>query len=517
MESESITLARKIECEADGIYFNRCFFKQRFDNKMIVSGHHLAIQSALDRTLLPPSHPDFISRLIITVPPGYSKTEMAAINYMARGLAINPKSRFLHLSYSHKLALLNSTTTRNIITSPLYQSMWPMSIKDDMNSKEMWHTSEGGSVTATSAAGQVTGFRAGHMDGDKFTGALIIDDPVKPDDAYSDTMRGVVNNRYNETIASRVAVETVPIILIMQRIHYQDLAGYLLMGGSGEKWYHLNLSVIINNSKPYPSQYTHGIPLDHKLPDGWLWPFKHNESNEVALRSHRRKFSAQYMQDPIKRGDETPLFTESSIAKARSLKWDTPVRTVVAIDPAVKDRDGGKTKGSIENDEHGIVVATKYRERNRYSIDADVTCRGSPKTWADRAILAYRNYGADAIVIETNQGGDMCSSTLRNAGFEGKIIEVTATKGKAVRAEPVSAIYELGYVAHGPGLSMLEDEMMDFDQLTGKSNGKSPNRLDAAVWALTELAGLAASGLFGYYSKLAQKAEAEKNDTAEAS
>lgn len=487
-------LARRIECEEDGLYFNRYFFKQRYDTKMIVNGHHYAMQAALDRTMLRPDHIDFISRLIITVPPGYTKTEMASINYMARGLAINARARFLHLSYSHKLALTNSATCRGIVKSREFQAMWHVETKDDVDSKEIWHTTKGGGVTATAAGGQVTGFRAGHMDAEAFSGALIIDDPVKPDDANSETMRKGVNDRYNETIASRVAVETTPIIVIMQRIHWDDLAGYLLTGGSGEKWHHLDLPVIIDSAKPYPEEYTHGIPIDHRLPDGWLWPFKHNAANEVALKAHRRRFWAQYMQRPIKRDELTALWKEKTISEAREKYFENPIRTVVAIDPA--------TTNKKNSDEHGIGVATRYDDERfylqqgtrrvkaaRFSIDADYTTKGSPRDWAERAIAAYHKHNADAIVIETNQGGDMCEDTLRNNGFTGKIIRVHATKGKVLRAEPIAALYELGHVWHKPGLSDAEEEMLDFDPLTGESNNKSPNRVDWIVWALTELSG----------------------------
>lgn len=475
------TFARKIECEEDSLYFNRYFFKQRFDSKLIVSGHHHVMQAALDRTMLPPHESQFIPRLIVTVPPGYTKTEMASIGYMARGMALNSRARFLHLSYSHKLALTNSAAIRSIVKSAAYQAMWPVETKDDVDSKEIWHTAAGGGVTATSAKGQVTGFRAGHMDTEEFSGALIIDDPVKPDDAYSEVVREGVNTNYNETIASRVAIETIPIIVIMQRIHWSDLVGYLLTGGSGEQWHHLDMPVIVDNTKPYPEEWTHGIPIDHGLPDGWLWPFKHSEKHEVALKAHRRRFWAQYMQRPIRRDEETALWTEKTINRAREKNFSNPQRTVISIDPA--------TTNNPNSDEHGIGVATVYDQPNQYSVDADYTIKGSPKQWARRAIAAYRKHDADAIVIETNQGGDMCEDTLRNAGFTGNVIRVHATKGKTLRAEPIAALYELGYVQHKPGLSVAEEEMLDFDPLTGKSNGKSPNRVDWIVWALTELSG----------------------------
>ncbi len=492
-----LLFARRVECEQSGLYFNRYFFKQRFDSKMVMNTHHRVMQAALDRTMLPPDDPQFIPRLIITMPPGYTKTEMASISYIARGIAINPQARFLHLSYSHKLALSNSNTARTIVKSKEFQEMWPVEIKQDVDSKEIWHTEQGGGVTATAAGGQVTGFRAGHMDPTKFTGALVIDDPVKPDDAYSEVIREDVNNRFNETIASRVAIETNPIILIMQRIHWSDLAGYLLTGGSGEKWHHLNLPVIVDNSQPYPSDYTHGICIAHGLPDGWLWKFKHNEKHEIALKAHRRRFSAQYMQRPIKRDEQHALWSEKTISLARQHEFLTPVRTVVSVDPATSDTE--------TSDEHGITVCSKYEAEHQYSVDADYTIKGSPKQWANRAIEAYTKHDADAIVIETNQGGDMCADTLRNAGFTGQIIKVHASKGKVIRAEPIAALYELGYVWHKSGLLIAEEEMLDFDQLTQKSNGKSPNRLDSIVWGLTELSGSNDTGLLNYYAREAAK------------
>lgn len=232
----------------------------------------------------------------------------------------------------------------------------------------------------------------------------------------------------------------------------------------------------------YPKEYTHGIPIDHGLEPGWLWPFKHNEQHEKALSSHRRKYHAQYLQRPIKRDEETALWVEKTINETKN---DVPdiihaTRTVVAVDPA--------TSNDETSDDHGIVVSSQI-EPLLFTVDADYTRKGSPKQWAETSIQAYEKHEADAIVIEVNQGGDMCEDTLRNAGYKGRIIRVHATKGKTVRAEPIAALYELGYVKHRSGLLLLEDEMLDFDPLTGKSNGKSPNRVDALVWALTELSG----------------------------
>ncbi len=474
--AEQQAFARKVECEEDGLYYARYFFKQRTGGKMIVAPHHKVIQKTLDRVI-----DGEIQRLIINVPPGYTKTELATINMMGRGLALNCRARFMHLSYSHNLALLNSSTARGMIKSQAYQSMWPMALRDDADSKAMWWTEHGGGVYASSAAGQVTGFRAGHME-PGWQGALIIDDPVKPDDAYSEIVRDGVNNRFNETIKSRLAIETTPMIVIMQRIHYHDLSGYLLRGGSGEKWHHLNLPVLIDSSRSYEETYpenTHAIPIDHGLPDGWLWPFKHNESHRVSLFSHRRTAEAQYMQNPKRFNAEGALWNEEMISAAHAMRITQELsRTVVAIDP--------QATNSEESDESGIAVASVYGsgDERQYSLDADYSGKYSPNGWATKAIEAYEQHEADAIVIETNQGGDMAEDTLRNAGFTGRVIRVHASKGKYARAEPISALYAQGRVAHRGSLYEVENQFMEYVPSTAK---KSPDRLDAAVYALTEL------------------------------
>jgi len=152
-------------------------------------------------------------------------------------------------------------------------------------------------------------------------------------------------------------------------------------------------------------------------------------------------------------------------------------RIVVAVDPAVSAETG--------SDEHGIVVAGIGADGRGYVLD-DLSMRGAPHQWAARVVAAKNRWLADAVVIERNQGGDMCRHTLHTQEPYLNVIEVTATRGKHVRAEPIAALYALGRVSHVGTFEKLEQQMC---QMTagGYEGDGSPDRCDALVWAMTEL------------------------------
>jgi predicted phage terminase large subunit-like protein len=274
--------------------FTRWYFPEREGMEFIEGPHHRIIGDTLDRVLS-----GEITRLIINVPPGYTKTEAAVVNFIAKGFHINPKARFIHSTFSDDLARENSDKVLQLVALEGYQAVKAVEIRHDSSAKDRWKTTAGGGMLAKAAGGPITGFRAGYMDKTMFTGALVIDDPLKPDDAFSPTKRKTVNQRATNTFRSRLAHDGVPIIAIMQRLHSDDFAGHLLTGGTGEKWHHLNLPVMINNSEPYPIEWTHGIPIQHNLPDGPLWREKHDEAEIEVLKADAYTYASQYMQRPV--------------------------------------------------------------------------------------------------------------------------------------------------------------------------------------------------------------------------
>jgi phage terminase large subunit-like protein len=179
--------------------------------------------------------------------------------------------------------------------------------------------------------------------------------------------------------------------------------------------------------------------------------------------------------------DDVPgaLWTRSILDANRVQAVPDLQRIVVAVDPS-----GGHTE---ENDEQGIVVPGLGVDGHGYVL-ADRSCRMSPDGWGRRAVMAYSEFEADRLVYEQNYGGEMCEHVIVTAakvlGVHVATKMLHASRGKVVRAEPVAALYEQGRVHHVGQFEALEDEQCTFTPLGFDG---SPNRVDAPVWALTEL------------------------------
>jgi len=152
-------------------------------------------------------------------------------------------------------------------------------------------------------------------------------------------------------------------------------------------------------------------------------------------------------------------------------------RVVVAVDPAVTSGD--------DADDTGIVIAAVDENLHGYVLD-DWTCHLSPAGWARRAVEAYRHFDADCIVGEVNNGGDLVEHAVRSVDHRVKYKSVRASRGKITRAEPIAALDEQGKIHHVGEFSQMENQMLEFIN-TGYVGEGSPDRVDARVWALTEL------------------------------
>jgi phage terminase large subunit-like protein len=169
------------------------------------------------------------------------------------------------------------------------------------------------------------------------------------------------------------------------------------------------------------------------------------------------------------------LWRLDDIDRSRVREPESMARVVVAIDPAATSGAGADDTG---------IVAVGLGQDARYYVLADKTINASPAVWGAVAVELYRALGADRIVGEANNGGDMIEHVLRGVDPRVSYRKVHATRGKQIRAEPVSALYEQGQVSHVGVLRELEDQMCTWDPA---ESAKSPDRVDALVWAFAEL------------------------------
>lgn len=172
---------------------------------------------------------------------------------------------------------------------------------------------------------------------------------------------------------------------------------------------------------------------------------------------------------------EGALWTQKLIDSTRVKENPPIIRIVVAVDPATTFNKG--------SDETGIIVAGIGEDGQGYVLD-DFTVKDTPHRWAKKAIEAYHQYEADRIIGEANNGGDLIETVIRTIDRKVSYKKVHAARAKKTRAEPVSALYEQGKVHHVGSLPKLEDEMVTW---VPTETAKSPNRIDALVWGLTDL------------------------------
>jgi phage terminase large subunit-like protein len=221
--------------------------------------------------------------------------------------------------------------------------------------------------------------------------------------------------------------------------------------------------------------------------------------DQIVRRYEGTRLGRQELEAEILEDVPGALWSRAAIEAARVAQVPTLTRIVVAIDPAAGS--------SEQSDETGIVVAGKDAAGHGYVL-ADVSGRYTPTEWAKAAIAGYRAHTADRVVAEVNNGGDMVEATLRMVDPSIPFSAVRAARGKVARAEPVAALYEQGKVHHLGTFPALEDQMCgfahDFDRAVA---GYSPDRVDALVWALSELLvePKAGEGIFEAYRRLAQQ------------
>lgn len=264
----------RLKCEKSYLFFCCYMFWRITGQKFQVKFFHREICNKLEAVAR-----GECKRLIINIPPRFGKTDLAVKYFVAWIIAINQSARFIHTSYSQSLALDNASYVKSIISHEAYQELWPVSYRDDAKAKEKWYTEANGGMYSAAHGGQITGFGAGDIQASPFCGALIIDDPLKADDAYSDVYRKRANVRFDETLINRLNNENVPVIVIMQRLHEEDLTGFLLEN-YGDEFDQIKIPALDGNEQSI---------WEERFSSDYFAKMKH---------SNPRSFAGQFMQEP---------------------------------------------------------------------------------------------------------------------------------------------------------------------------------------------------------------------------
>ena len=433
----------------DLYWFSQWMFEQRKGFQWIKAPHHKLITDALMRVA-----DGHTKRLIINIPPRYSKTELAVINFIAWTLGKYPDSEFIYTSYSARLASNFSWQTRELIATNKYQQIFPgTTLMQNSKAKDEWRTTAGGLVYSAGSEGTITGYGAGkHRP--EFGGAIIIDDPHKADEARSDVMRENVIDWFQNTLESRKNSLETPIILIMQRLHERDLAGWLLEGNNGEQWEHICLPAIKEDGTA-------------------LWPEKHPiEKLREMEDASPYVFAGQYMQRPAPA--EGGIFKPDQIKivdaiPAEDIKWCRGWDLASTTDG---DFTAGGKLGRLPD--------------GRFIIADMVRVRVGPDE-RDAAMVNTASMDGRGVKISIPQDPGQAGKTqvlYLTRALSGYTVKSSPETGdKVTRSEPFAAQVNVGNVlmVRGDWNSHLINEMRVFP------NGANDDQVDSLSRAFSEI------------------------------
>lgn len=430
-DNVAMQLAMRTIAEESQMYFTRYFFKVRERQKFVMNWHHWAVARAYDMVLS-----GEISRLIITLPPGFTKT-MFMLDAMARGYALDPLCKNILVTYNSQLANNNSRILRDTLESPEFQSMWDVRLSKDSNSKKQWNTKHGGGLLASGMFGTMTGFRAGRIT-DGFSGMIGLDDPIKPDDVFSKKIRDKTNDALNKTVRNRAMLPATPIVLNMQRVHDHDPVGFCLRGGTGDYWHHLNLPAKITPEtlkpgKKYAKRYPYGVPLlfDDLYRLGWTWPLRVDKKEYKTIRRGSPVVaSAQYDQDPV--------VLEGAFIKRKWLHFYNELpdlsgfkRTVLIADTAfeTKERNDRTVWGLFGEHRNGHVYLLDYRGARLTVPDIETELMTQWDRFRNHKIKGFPR--VSAFHIEKKASGHGLIQTMTRQGVN--VVSVERTRDKLSR------------------------------------------------------------------------------------
>lgn len=447
----------RISCDESLLYFTRFWYRILRGSKFIVSNHHEVICSEIARL-----ERYELELLNINIPPRFSKTELAAVNFIARGIGMNPCANYLYITASDELRAQTSVSIRDIVTHPYFKIMYGVELKKDQNGKNLWRTNKGGGLKTATIFGQVTGFGAGQMiEHDTelddyirtFEGCIVLDDINKIDDAGQENANNEkVSRVLFNTILSRKNSKDTPMINIQQRAGVSDATAQLMdFYADNPKAKFLVMPVISRD----------GVPL---------WEFKHNLEDIERLKTSpltSSTFETQYMQNPL---DVMGLLCPIQ-GLTFSTYTDEHSGSFAFCDPA----DTGGDKLSVAF----VKVYINGNRINAYIHDIVHTNNGIEAT-APIINEKIIQYNVEECWIESNGLGLAMVLQLKNIISDKKIIKPTHSKDpKDIRIMRNYEFVNSSFVFNEKYKDKFEFNLFIGDLTTFKREGANKNKKDA--------------------------------------
>jgi len=442
------------ECRTDLLTFSKTMFRARKGADMVDAPFHPRLCAALEKVAA-----GITTRLIINIPPRSGKTQIAVKDFIAWCMGNWPDCEFIHASYSKTLATENTSEIRSIMQHEKFAEIFGQpKLRSDSNAKDYFKTDPGGHVYATGSEGSITGFGAGKMR-PQFGGAIVIDDPHKAGEGNSETMRKNVLDWFQVTMESRKNSLETPIIVIMQRLHEDDLSGFLLAGGNGEKWDHVCIPAIDDDGQSF-------------------W----EANSSFSLSEMRRKekansyvFAGQYMQRPAPIG--------GGILKDAWWKYWTVLPKIewrkIYADTAQKTKE--------ENDYSVFQCWGHSADGGKYLIDQVRGKWEAPELLTTARAFWNKHYENKenghlrAMMVEDKVSGTGLIQTLSRERIP--VIGIKRNIDKITRAYDAAPIIETGNVYLPANAHWVSDFLNEATQFP---NGKFDDQLDPMFDAVTD-------------------------------
>ena len=395
-------------------------------------------------------------RLITNLPPRNGKSKIISVIWVAWMLGRDPSRNFVCVSYSNELSSKLARDCLSIIQSPWYRGLFPQTVVSPKRSASGdFETTAGGGRLATSVSGTLTG-RGGDI--------IILDDVIKPDEANSETTRNVVNNWYQSTLASRLNDKAAgAIILVMQRLHEDDIAGMLLRNGG---WQLLKLPAIAEEDERIP--LTRGRYYQRKTGD-LLHPERESRDVLGGLRADMGSaaFAAQYQQEPV------PA-TGNLIKRDWFMTYDSD-RLPMLHGKIVQSWDTA-SKTNPHND-YSVCITALVHKKDIYILHVSRGRMQLPELRAKATSLA-REYASHVLLIEDQASGTQLIQTLQSEGLRGVPTPIACRPegDKVSRASGVTPMIEAGRVHLPTDAPWLGDFLAE---IRGFPNGRHDDQVDA--------------------------------------